>query len=247
MKNQSFLTICFCVFLNCSGQQSTSFEIRETVEDFDFKQTQKNLSQQKDSILLDDQLYRVRSTCSGEWGGSIWFKNKKTGIEYSCEATCPVVVNKLNNKYFITTTLAHGIGFSQIIEVTNPELMEVFVLPEPTEQEDGTFVRYVGDDESKSVKGRSSLTDSTGILTISSFPFKNELYHIITDFKKTYISKILDGQFSVIDTVSDKSIWTYNPEVIITEDGHYITFFWNDESKGYIDIWNNKIELKLLE
>lgn len=50
-------------------------------------------------------------------------KNKRTGIEYSCPATCPVVVSKLNGEYYLTATLAY---ISEIIGIQNPDSMEVF-------------------------------------------------------------------------------------------------------------------------
>lgn len=60
-----------------------------------------------DSVFFQDENYYARRACSGEWGGSIWFKNKRTGIEYSCSATCPVIINKIGEKYIVTNTLAH--------------------------------------------------------------------------------------------------------------------------------------------
>lgn len=101
-------TICSITF----GQTDKLFNVNEIfVKDSSQYKTERDFIKQ-DSAFFEDENYLVRKSCSGEWGGTIWFKNKVTGIEYSCEATCPVAVNKVNGKYIVTTTLAHMIGFS---------------------------------------------------------------------------------------------------------------------------------------
>lgn len=64
----------------------------------------------------------VSKSCRGEFGGTIKFKSKKTGIEYCCASTCPVVVNKVSGKYIVTNTLAHMRGFSELIEIIGNEI-----------------------------------------------------------------------------------------------------------------------------
>lgn len=194
--------------------------------------------------IFEDSLYIVSKTCSGEWGGTIKFKNKKTGIEYSASSTCPIVVNKLNGKYYVTNTLAHLNGFSEILEISNPDLMTVFKLPKPRSKKGKAFVRYVGDDESKSTEGTKQLVDSIGVLTLASFSYNGQLYHIITDFKKTFLTKIENNKFVTIDTISDKSIWTYNPEVFIIGDEHIIVFSKNQEVEGILEINKNQITVR---
>jgi hypothetical protein len=195
------------------------------------------------SNFYEDDKYVVRTTCSGEWGGTVWFKNKKTGIERSCIASCPVVINKLDGKYFVTATLNHLVGFSQIIEIDNPESLTVFKLPKPRAVIGKRIIRAVGDDESNSTRGSKILLDTMKISILVSFPFNGELYHIITDYKKTYIAKIENKKFLTIDTISNKSIWTNDPEVIKTVDGHSIVLFHNERTAGYLDIFNDKIIL----
>ncbi len=235
------LIILLTLFLttNCFGQDT--FIIKDIVGQDDFSKSDFKINPNN---IFEDSLYVVSKTCSGEWGGTIKFKNKKTGIEYSASSTCPVVVNKLNGKYYITNTLAHLSGFSEILEIDNPDLMTVFELPKPRSQKGKTIVRYVGDDESKSTNGTKKLVDSIGILTLASFPYNGQLYHIVTDFKKTFLTKIENNRFVTIDTVSDKSIWTYNPEVFIKDNGHMIILFKNQDVEGILDIYENQITVR---
>lgn len=225
--------------MNCFGQDT--FIIKDVVEQDGFSKSDFKLNPNN---IFEDSLYIVSKTCSGEWGGTIKFKNKKTGIEYSASSTCPVVVNKLNGKYYITNTLAHLSGFSEILEISNPDLMTVFELPKPRSKKGKTIVRYVGDDESKSTNGTKQLVDSIGLLTLASFPYNGQLYHIVTDFKKTFLTKIENNRFVTIDTVSNKSIWTYDPEVFLKDNGHMIVLFKNQEVEGVLDIYENQITVR---
>ncbi len=193
-------------------------------------------------IFFEDDQYLGSKTCSGEWGGTIKFKNKKTGIEYACSATCPVVVNKIDGKYIVTNTLAHIRGSSQVLEISNPSLLNVFKLPK-FHKKGNIIYRHVGDEESSSTQGAIQIVDSLGVLTLASFPYEGELYHVITDFHKTFIAKIENHRFVTVDTLSNKSFWTYDPEVIKNEGGHWFVFFTNSEIDGYLDIWNNCITL----
>jgi hypothetical protein len=191
--------------------------------------------------IFEDSVYIVSKTCRGEFGGTIKFTNKKTGIVYWAASTCPVVVNKLNGKYYVTNTLVHLSGFSQVIEIAHPDSMEVFQLPEPRSKNGKPIARYVGYDESMSTKGTRSLADTHTIIILASFPYNGQLYHILTDFKKTVLAKIENRQFVTIDTVSEKSLRTYKPEVFVTAENHRIVLFDNPDVKGHLDIFENRI------
>jgi hypothetical protein len=206
------------------------------------------IKRRKKSIIFEDSVYSVRSTCLGEWGGSIWFLNKKTGVEYSCSATCPIVVNYIDGNYFVTASLAHGYGTSELLKIANPNLMNVLELPNPSDlEENETTNPYVTDFESQSNEGSISIVDTVGLLTLLSFTYEDELYHITTNLESTFISNVRNGQFQIVDTVLNKSLWTYEPEVYNLNNGYKITFFTNDSLKGYIEIKADKINLKLLK
>src|ERR1700754_453671 len=49
--------------------------------------------------IFEDENYVVASTCSGEFGGTIYFKDKKTNKVYESSATCVVSVKKNKNRY----------------------------------------------------------------------------------------------------------------------------------------------------
>jgi hypothetical protein len=104
--------------------------------------------------------------------------------------------------------------------------------------------QYPGRDPQNSHPPSSSpsLATSTGGANCS-FPYHEELYYIVTDFQKTFLTRIIHRHFETIDTISSVSIWTYDPSVIRTIDNHYLFFFENPDTKGYLDIAENKIAL----
>ena len=228
---------------NSYGQTRDKFDISEVFNKASYNRADKNHFKVDRNNIFEDSTYIVSKSCSGEWGGTIRFKNKKTGITYSAASTCPVVVNKVNGSYIVTNTLAHMRGFSEIIEIRNPEVMGIFELPKLIKKKAEVVVQYVGDNEAKSTKGTTQLIDTIGVLTLATFLHHGQLYHIVTDFRKTYLTQIVSGKFVILDTVSNESLWTYDPEVLVTSERHSFVFFDNDKASGYLDIFDNKIKV----
>ncbi len=236
----SCFVMLFC--LQCYGQDQ-KFIIKEVIDSNKVLAFLKNNFTVDRNNIFEDSTYIVSKTCSGEWGGSIKFKNKRTGVVYTARATCPVVVNKLNGKYYVTNTLAHLYGFSTVLEIRKPSLMAIFKLPKRRNKKGEITFGLIGDDESNSTKGTVKIVDSIGILTLATFPFKDELYHVITDYEKTYLAKVVNKKFVTIDTISERSISSVNPEIYTTKDNHFIVCLNDLDVKGYLDIFENKILL----
>ncbi|WP_107040413.1 hypothetical protein [Brumimicrobium mesophilum] len=236
-------TIFLILILSSSSYSQTKFTIIDTTIVGNYEEAIENLKILNDSIFYEDTLYSVRKTCSGEWGGSIWFKNKRTGIEYSCAATCPVVVNNVNGKYYVTATLAHMVGSSEIIEINDPDSMEIFKMPKPRQKKRKQKIYNVGDNESRSRLGTTLLVDSIGVLTLGSFTHRNQLLHIVSDYDHTYLCKIEESRFITIDTICIGRLPIYRSEINETENNTLVILFNSNDTKGYLEIKNSKIEI----
>lgn len=240
------LTFICCLSCLCgSAQTGKLFEIKEVVITDTAQKKRPWNFQRSTPYFFEDESYTVRKTCSGEFGGSIIFKNKKTGIEYGCAATCPVVVNKIEDKYIVTNTMNHLLGFSEVLQIDHPDAMQVFKPFQPPKKKKGIIVRYVGDDEVHATQGSRRLLDTTRILILSSFVFKGQCYHIVADYEKTYISTIENKRLVHLQLVCDDRLFTYDPEIIRTQDNHDIVFLYDNEKNviGYLDIAGNNILL----
>ena len=221
----------------CFGQEK--FIVTEVVKSFPYPNVKKEVKVNRNNIY-EDSLYIVSKTCDGEWGGTIIFKNKITDIEYLTISTCPVVVNKLNNKYYVTNSLAHLCGSSQILEISNPDSLTIVELPKFGREREKK-IRDIKWHDFNLRRGTKSIVDTVGVQILVSFIYNEQLYHIIADDYKTFLAKIENNKFITIDTVSNKSLWTYEPKIFISEDKHLFILFATYEVTGYLDIYENKI------
>lgn len=70
------LIISLTLFLTTSCFGQDNFIIKEIVED----EFSENNVKVNPNNIFEDSLYIVSKTCSGEWGGTIKFKNKKIQV-----------------------------------------------------------------------------------------------------------------------------------------------------------------------
>ncbi len=235
------------------GQSSKSFDIQDILITDTSKMVSSKDFKRINTAFYQDDSYFVRSTCSGEWGGSIWFKNKITGIEYSCAANCPVIINKIQDKYVLTNSLAHMCGSAEVIEIQNPDSMDIFKMPPPRAKKRKIEYRYVGDNESKSKNGTKLLVDTICAMIPISFPHNGQLYHVVSDSKTLYLSLINEDKLVTVDTIysgldcfykrGEGILYTYSTNGFKTKDDHYIVLFENSGLVGYLDIFGDKIKL----
>lgn len=242
MKSIPLITFILTCCLNVSAQPGKLFDIEQTViSNRDYRKARKEIKRHSPHFF-EDEHYLVRKTCMGEFGGTVFFKNKNTGIEHACGATCPVVVNKINGKYIVSNTLLHYSGFSEVILIDHPDSMPA-IKPELINGKRNLIVREPGNVKERTSAGIKQLAYTFNCILLASFPFEGQLYHITSDFEKAYVSKIENMRFVNIDTVCNESIRPWEPEVIQTADDHAVIFFKKGKSKGYLDIAGNKIRL----
>jgi len=228
-------------YLKKLGPASKKFIIKEVLITDSLKWKNASDFHRITQNFFEDEKYIVTKECFGEFGGKIFFRNKKTGVVDSCLADCSVVINKINGKYFITNTLGHLDGSTEVLEIKNPDSLKIVTLLKPKNGKGKLRRFYPFDFTYEATSGTKTLIDTGRVLTIASFPYKGELYHVITNFHKTFLAKIENRKFVTIDTISNISVWTHNPEEFKTTDGHYIVVFDGTGLKGYLDIFKNNI------
>lgn len=72
------------------------------------------------SILFADQDFIVYRKCSGEFGGTIYFYERKSNETFFTESTCANTVTKKNGQYHVLAHLGHMMGSSEIKIIDNP-------------------------------------------------------------------------------------------------------------------------------
>ncbi|RXM40184.1 hypothetical protein BOQ62_07680 [Chryseobacterium sp. CH21] len=237
-KARILFVLLFLLLIISCGKQTFLFEFSTEKVDRDIVDEIKKLKGlPPPGLLYSDTKYEVWKTCSGEWGGTIYFKNKKSGKIYYAEATCPVSVNKINNKYYISNSLSHLLGSSDIIEITDPEKMEQTTrisLYHP----DIITREY----ESHSSKGTKKLIDTVGAVIMSSFVYKQNLYSILLNHSSTKatISELRDNKFHTIKEI-DKDLFSEHPLIIKESETHQKIYLQRPKA-GILEIKENKIK-----
>lgn len=240
----TFLLIVLLLPLLVLAQKKTPFTVK-TIE-IDKKAGRKLIKdlEKEKGQLYEDENYTVKSFCRGEFGGAVRFKNKKTGKEYQCRATCAVNINRLNGRYYITNFLGHMAGRSQVLEVKDPDNLspvspssKIYLIDER---------EYLSDDDMNTItkRGVKELVDSLGFFTLGSFPFSGKLYHIVIDREKTFVAEVKDKKYVPVQILAEKRAYSLAPEVIKAAENRYIMEFFNlNNEAGHIDIFEDQITL----
>lgn len=189
-------------------------------------------------ILYEDENYEVTSSCKGEWGGSVLFKNKKTGLYYAATATCVVAVHQLEGNYYITNSLAHLAGSMDVFRIDHPEdLLPVKV------GKNGKIDHEAAPLGLFSTKGTTPIIDSIGITCTGSFPYQGKLYYIINSHQGSFLSTVSNQKLVTVQQLSSTGLWTYNPRVLQLGKEHHLMFFQNKKAIGCIENIKNKISI----
>lgn len=166
----------------------------------------RNESRELNYPIYEDDEFIVRSCCMGEWGGAIYFKDKKSGKTYSCQATCLKFIQKLNGSFYVTSSLPHMEGFSQVLKIDNPR--ELYEIQTKEQLKNCGWYDIYSDKGNKIThptgydKGYEILLDTIGVNILGSFAYKNHIYHIYTDMKwNTYLGYIENKKPIAIDTI----------------------------------------------
>lgn len=74
----------------------------------------------------EDASFRVTSCCVGEWGGSVFFEDKKTNIIYTTVSTCVQNIDTFQNSYYIFNYLGHMGSSSSIIKISDVRSLPIY-------------------------------------------------------------------------------------------------------------------------
>lgn len=221
--------IILLLFTTCFISDANNEDSIFIVERIPFRQFDKSiLSKPKyKNCFYEDSIFKAYSYCKGEFGGLIKFVHQRNGMDRYVESTCPISINRIDGNYFITSSLTHLRGSTSIQKISNLDSKESHLTI-------------------------TSILDTTEILTLGSFVYKNELFHLMTNRQKTFIAKIEKGNIKVVQTLVDRSLFMYSPKMIATEDETNVLVVRNLTEKsyltrgrisGYITIKDDKITL----
>jgi hypothetical protein len=145
--------------------------------------------------LFDNEKTEVTSECHGEFGSTIYFKNKQTGTIYSDHSGCPTIVNKVGDKYFVNAS-------GNIVEIQDPTITNTAAPPT-----DKVLFKNYGFGSDFYIP-TSFLIDSTLYLIYNfyhnEFRLNEKSEHIVITKDSVKIGTIHDGVFNPVYTFKDK-------------------------------------------
>lgn len=160
--------------------------------------------------FFNDSTYFVHACSAGEWGGSVFFWNKKTNKTYSYPATDVQQVLHFKGSYIVSSFLAHMSGFSDYLSISDPTK-----LYELKDEKQKTFCNwYMEVDSIKDKKLFDTITppgvkyysDKFTTRTLTVFPFDDTLYSIYSTDSATILAKHVNYKLIPIDTLLRKRI-----------------------------------------
>lgn len=167
-----------------------------------------------------DSTYYVYACSAGEWGGAVFFWNKKTNKTYSYPATGVQQVFKFNDDYVVSSFLAHLSGISDYLFIKDPtKLYEII------DEKQKTFCNwYMEVDSIKDTKLFGTLTppgvkyysDSFTTRTLTTFPYKNEIYSIYCTDSATILAKFRNKKLFTVDTLLHHRLTFSNAKTHLT-------------------------------
>ncbi|MGX5819822.1 hypothetical protein ACWKWU_16615 [Chitinophaga lutea] len=152
--------------------------------------------------LLEDARYTVYASCSGEWGGSVYFADKRTGTVHAASATCPQAVFTTDSGYLVLATLSHMMGSFEVILIANPRALKPYSSPPKRENR----VAYVGENETHSRQGITRIAQFQGVVLIGAWLSGGKLTYIVDQQNGVFLCRLQDGQFTRLQQLLDDGL-----------------------------------------
>lgn len=142
--------------------------------------------------MYADSAYEVFGCGVGEWGGAVFFYDRRIDTTYTCAATAPQQVLRVGDRYIVSNYLAHLSGHSDFLAVADPRQLYVYSVTGPVLHCNW----YYNDTLAKRLKNKTvspSSAKTYGVpvpaASLTSFVTDTSLYSIYTTRSGTYLAR----------------------------------------------------------
>jgi hypothetical protein len=191
-------------------------------------------------ILYSNKEFIVYRKCSGEFGGTIYFYDRKSKKTYYTELTCSNTVTKKDGQYRILGHLGHMSGTSEIKVITDPRKLDK-ANNKQLKLESGNL----------GYQGKSNAFDKPldfyGIQLFSTFKIADRQVFLTYFNERTFLTEINDKEVEIVNPLLNNDKYTHDPitrkygkYTLISMD-HYGTA--KDREVSIMIIENNKVTL----
>lgn len=205
-------------------------------------------------VLFEDSIYLAYGCCAGEFGGSVFFLDKKTGKTFSCFATCPAQVLRFGKEYIVCNNLAHLSDHMSFLAIKDPT-----TLYEITDEKLKNHCNwYTTVDSLKeywqiSNKGAVRFNDAYDAMSLVTFLFNDSLYSILSIPKATVLAVHRNDTMITMDTLINQKISFHETMVIdagnkkiclyrLTEGSPFAAYLTQGNNTGLIIVDDKRID-----
>jgi hypothetical protein len=155
--------------------------------------------------LYENNDYLAYCDCHGEWGGTVYFYNRKTEETYFTEATCANSIIESKNGFQVLSHLGHMMGTADLKLIKDPtKLTNLKGFKSTTFN--GSALGYAD-----STKQDVKLFDYWGLQIFSSFRLSGQTYYIIYFQDRTFLATIENNNITIVDPLFNSDLYTHDP------------------------------------
>lgn len=155
--------------------------------------------------LYEDEDYFCYSECHGEWGGMIYFFDKRTGSTYFTGAGCARSVLKKAGKYYVLSSLRHMSGSSDLVEIADPRK-----LSECASEMSYETVRWMDRQAADTAKHAVSVFDVYGLVVHAIFSIEDRFISLGSWRKQTFLCEIDQDMTTIVHPFFNESFSPYS-------------------------------------
>ncbi|WEK34979.1 MAG: hypothetical protein P0Y53_21025 [Candidatus Pseudobacter hemicellulosilyticus] len=159
--------------------------------------------------LFEDEMYICYSSCSGEWGGTLYFYNKKNKQTYYTEATCANTVIKKEGKYYVLAHLGHMEGFTTLKMIKRPDLLPQ-LRKAPGRNDSIKYAGWPGNTIKENTYD-STIIDLMGVQFFSTFTINNRTVYLIHDDCRTFLAEKSGNTYTILHPLFNSALYTHEP------------------------------------
>jgi hypothetical protein len=188
-------------------------------------------------LYYSDEQFLAYGYCYGEFGGVIIFQDQESKDSvYYLDCTCPVMIDKRDEGYYITESLAHMFGSGKVQFFRSPrELVSLHLDSLTTEWKIKKYPNLTEHEILLKLENQGSvLLDTVGLTFSIFFPNEGDNYLIFSDFDNTYLGLFTDNYLKTVDTILNFPTWRYNGALNDKINGYYHYNFRRSVSSGDI-------------
>lgn len=166
----------------------------------------------KQPKLFEDERYLSFLTCNGEFGGEVYFYDKRQHQYYMTGATCPNSVFKQGGKYFVLSSLGHMMGSADLQVIADPAKLRRWKGAQ--KPQDRRFSARERVTDTTGISASKSVFDFDNIQLFSAFQLKSHQYYMVHWKNQTFLATIEKGVITLVDPLFNDSQYTHQPVTI---------------------------------